>query len=89
MTVYIHIQLFIVAAQMWCLCRLLPLMIGDKVPETDSRWLNFLRLLEIIDVLFAPVLSNNLIAYLHFLIEEHHQLFTELYPSCNITPKIH
>ena len=65
------------------------LMIGDKVPETDSRWLNFLRLLEIIDVLFAPVLSNNLVAYLHLLIEEHHQLFTKLYPSCNITPKIH
>ena len=23
---------------MWCLCRLLPLMIGDKIPEYDLRW---------------------------------------------------
>ena len=38
-------------------------MIGDKVPEMDSRWLNFLQLLEIIDVLFASVLSNNFVAY--------------------------
>lgn len=77
------------AAQMWCLCRLLPLMIGNLVPETDSRWINFLQLLEIVDLLFAPVLSNDHVAYLHFLIEEHHQIFTDLYPDCSITPKFH
>ena len=70
---------------MWCLCRLLPLMIGDKIPETDIRWQNFLRLLEIIDLLFAPVLSQDDIAYLAFLIEEHHLSFSQLYSSCNIT----
>ena len=47
-----------IAAQMWCLCRFLPLMIGDNIPETDIRWHNFLQLLEIIDLLFAPVLSQ-------------------------------
>ena len=78
-----------VAAQMWCLCRLLPLMIADKITETDLRWKNFLRLLEIIDLLFSPLLSNDHVAYLRFLIEEHHQTFTELYPSCSVTPKFH
>ena len=43
-------------------------MIGDNIPETDIRWQNFLRL-EIIDLLFAPVLSQDDIAYLAFLIE--------------------
>ena len=74
---------------MWCLCRLLPLMIGGKISESDERWMNFLRLLEIIDLVFAPVLSNDHVAYLSTLIEEHHQGFKELYPSCNITPKLH
>ena len=47
-------------------------MIGDNIPETDIRWQNFLRLLEIIDLIFAPVLSQDDIAYLAFLIEEYH-----------------
>lgn len=74
---------------MWCLCRLLPLMIGAMISQTDSRWQNFLLLLEIIDYLFAPVLSRDHVGYLQILIEEHHQAFTELYPFCNITPKLH
>lgn len=77
------------AAQMWCLSRLLPLMLGDKVPETDRRWKNFLMLLEIMDYVFAPTLSQDHVAYLHVSIEEHHQTFIDLYPSCNITPKLH
>lgn len=60
---------------MWCLSRLLPLMIGEKVSETDARWQNFLLLLEIMDYLFAPVLSDDHVAYLHTLIEEHHMAF--------------
>ena len=71
---------------MWCLCRLLPLMIGGKISVSDERWMNFIRLLEIIDLVFAPVLSNDHVAYLSTLIEEHHQGFKELYPSCNIAP---
>ena len=64
-------------------------MIGDKIPKDDARWQNFLLLLEIIDYLFAPVLSHDHVAYLGVLIEEHHQAFTDLYPECNITPKLH
>ena len=64
-------------------------MIADKVPESDLRWKNFLRLMEIIDILFALVLSEDNVAYLHFLIEEHHIAFVDLYPSCNIISKMH
>ena len=74
---------------MWCFARLLPLMIGDKVPDTDHRWKNFLLLLEIIDYVFAPVLSPDDVAYIHLIIDEHHQELVELYPGCNITPKLH
>ena len=74
---------------MWCLLRLLPLMIGHKIPPTNRRWQNFLLLLEIVDYTLAPVLSQDHVAYLHMIIEEHHRGFAELYPSCTITPKLH
>ena len=35
---YTTYKIFYVAAQTWCLCRLLPLMIGDKIPDYDLRW---------------------------------------------------
>ena len=89
---YIYLSItcfFFSAAQMWCLCRLLPLMIGEKIPESDRRWKNFLVLLDIIDIVFSPLMSEDHISYLHLLIEEHHHAFKELYPSCTITPKLH
>ena len=99
---YVHVQqticvhalmcficIYTVAAQMWCLCRLLPLMIGYRVSKTDRQWLNFIQLLEIIDIVFAPVISKDTIAYLRVIIEEHHESFIQLYPHCNVTPKMH
>ena len=77
-----------VAAQMWCLARFLPLMIGEQVPENDRKWRNYLLLLEIVDYLFAPVLSQHVVAYLSVIIEEH-QGFIKLYSECSVTPKIH
>ena len=71
------------ATQMWCLGRLLPLMIGDKVPEDDDHWINFLLLR---DVIVAPVLAPDCVGYLKFQIRDHHEM---LYPTCNITPKMH
>ena len=38
----------ILAAQMWFLAKILPLVIGDLVPD-DKRWLNFLLMMEIVD----------------------------------------
>jgi len=74
---------------MWCLTRLLPLMIGHIVPENDDHWKNFLLLLSIMDLVFAPVLSTDCIAYLKELICDHHENFKSLYPMCSIFPKMH
>lgn len=86
---YVLCDLNYVATQMWCLCRLLPLMIGCKVTEMDEQSNNFLQMLEIIDIVFAPITSQDLIVYLHLIIREHHESFIELYPHCRITPKMH
>lgn len=64
-------------------------MFGDKVPESDKNWNNFVLLLSIMDYLMAPLISPNVIGYLRSLIEDHHVGFTELYPSSPITPKFH
>ena len=71
---------------MWCLARLVPLMIGHSIPTSDHHCLNFLHLLTIIDYLFAPVISHNVTSHLGVLIKDHHLEFTKLYPSCPITP---
>ena len=73
---------------MWCLLRLLPLLIGDLIPEDCKYWLNFLKLLKIIDIIFAPETTNGLAGYLAELIEDHHTTFTQLY-SRPVTPKFH
>ncbi len=79
----------LLASQMWCLGRLLPLMIGDQVSEDDEKWKNFLLLLSIMDYLLAPTITLNCISHLRELIQEHHETFKDLYPSCTIIPKMH
>ena len=46
-----------------------------KNPESDRRWKNYLVLLDIIDIVFSPLISEDHISYLHLLIEEHHHAF--------------
>lgn len=71
---------------MWTFAVLLPLMIGDKVPEDDIRWECFLLLLE---VCTARVTSEEASDVLKVLIEDHHRLFKTCYPNVSLTPKFH
>ena len=63
---------------MWCLARLLPLMIGEHIPQDDDRWELYKTFLTILDYIFAPNTDQDIIEYL-----------SELYPNCSITPKQH
>lgn len=82
-------HLLFAASQMWCLGRLLPLMLGEDVPLGDQHWECFLLMLTIVDYVFAPVISNDDIPYLKDLIQEHHEMFREVYPLCPVIPKMH
>ena len=55
---YLH-----VASEMWCLARLLPLMVGDYVNEDDDKWQLFLDLLTIMDYIFAPIANMDIVSY--------------------------
>ena len=83
-TLYQH-----VASQMWLLGRLLPVMVGNKVPQDDERWKNYVMMVEITDHLFAPRYTADDVGYLEHLIQLHHSQFAELYPSNSIIPKMH
>lgn len=74
---------------MWLLSRILPLLVGDYVPEDDDHWQLFLQLMEIVDILFSPKTSEDHAAYVATLINDHHHDFCKLYPTHSIIPKMH
>lgn len=77
-----------VASQTWTLARFLPLLIGDKIPESHPHYENFLLHLQIINAVFAPVTATGRASLVRELIAEHHEKFGELYPG-RFTPKMH
>ena len=74
---------------MWTFARFLPLVIGHKFSEDDEYWLNFLRLLEITDIVFSREITIDMCGYLKSLISDHHSCFKELYSDVSITMKMH
>ena len=79
----------ILASQTWTLGHFLPLVVGDLVPVDNKYWANFIILLSIMDILFAPTVKKTLCGYLESLISDHHINFKVLYPFLRITPKMH
>ena len=74
--------------QIWTFRQFLPLVVGHLVPEDEHRQ-NFIRLLEIMDYLFAHTFFAEDCGYLESLIGDHHVSFEELYPDVSITMKMH
>ena len=74
---------------MWTLGRFLPLIVGHLIPEDDEHWINNLRLLSIMDILFTPKVQKDDCSYLESLISDHHHTLQSLYPGIHITPKLH
>lgn len=77
------------ASRMWCLVRLIPLMLYKLVPEGNLYWSLLLDLKTIIDIVFSHVIDVDHIALLKLKICDHLQLFHELFPTKNLRPKQH
>ena len=73
---------------MWCLARMFPILIGDLIPDGDEDWENLLCLLRIEEIVFSPVASTWLAAYLAVLVEQYLEEFKELYDR-PLIPKHH
>ena len=56
---YISVIFNCIAAQMWLFGRILPMLVADHVPDDDKHWRNFLVLMEIVDHLFCPQVTED------------------------------
>ena len=80
---------YILAIQMWTLAHYLSLLVTVNILSDNRHWLNFLSLLGITDYLVAPRITNEHLAYLQVLIQDHHSTFKEIYPDASRNPKLH
>ncbi|XP_070571527.1 uncharacterized protein [Ptychodera flava] len=78
-----------VTHQMLLLCEILPFLIGQKLPQHDHRWKSFQLLRQIVRLSSSFALHERHISMLRVLIQEHHQLFVEVYGEENFMPKHH
>lgn len=77
------------AHENWCMLRLLPLLIGSKVPEHEPVWEVLMTLKDIVDLVMSPVHTDESIAYLDSVISEHRTRFLEAFPQEKLIPKHH
>lgn len=82
-------MLYFEAAQTWCFTRILSLVLGDIVPVDDEVWLFYLKLREIMDIIFAPMLSVDELRLLEVLISEYLEMHKTLFVENRLKNKHH
>lgn len=74
------------AAENWCLLRLLPVIIGDKVDSHDPVWQLVITLKELVELVCAPTITTVQIAYLNIVVVEYLETRKALFPSDCLKP---
>ncbi|XP_026046980.1 uncharacterized protein LOC113035558 [Astatotilapia calliptera] len=77
------------AHENWCLLRLLPLIIGLKVPQQEPVWQMLMTLKDIVDLVMSRVHTEESICYLDSIISEHRSRFLDVSPQHKLIPKHH
>lgn len=77
------------AHENWTLLRLLPLMVGSKIPEGDLAWEVLLVLKDIVELVVSQVHTEETICYLDSKISEHRHRFLQVFPQEKLIPKHH
>lgn len=77
------------AHENWALIRFLPFLIGAQVPEDEPAWLLLMDLKDIVELVVAPVHTDESISYLEVKILDHRQKYEVLFPDVRILPKQH
>nr|XP_023651449.1 uncharacterized protein LOC111835405 isoform X2 [Paramormyrops kingsleyae] len=71
------------------LLRLLPLMVGSKVPEGDEAWALLMDLKEIVQLVLSPSFTEESIQYMQTKISDHRQSLQAVFPYFKLRPKHH
>lgn len=83
------INIKLTASQCQCLVKLLPLLIGHKVPTDCQYWQCYLLFLDCLDFILAPSLTIGQIQHMSDLILTFLENYSSLNDSINIKPKAH
>ncbi|KAJ1526452.1 hypothetical protein ONE63_009586 [Megalurothrips usitatus] len=76
------------AAEMFTFVRVLGVLVGDLVPESDKYWQLYKIHKSIVEILQSRRLPVDIAPELNVLISEHHSLYLEL-TGLHLTPKFH
>ena len=76
-------------AQMWCFLRLLPLLIGTKVPEGNVYWEILLNFLDVVEFMCAHSFSKADIAYMEERLQGFNEMCIEKLNVTSTKPKRH
>jgi hypothetical protein len=63
----LHGLIYVIANEKWCLGLFLPLLIGEFIAEDDDHWTAYCTLLEIVCIVFSPLISKLQMPYLQVL----------------------
>lgn len=75
--------------QTWCLLRIFPILVSDKIPKGDE-YLHLVFLLNrISEIVFSPIASSFQAPYLQDLVLEFVSSFKELFPNVALINKFH
>ena len=77
------------AAQVWCILRLFPIIIGHKVRQNDEKWEVLLALKEMVDIIMSHQLSPAGVTYLGDCVVNFHEIFHRNFPDVHMKPKWH
>ncbi len=71
------------------LLRLLPLLVGSKVPEGNAAWEVLMDLKEMVKLALCPSFSDETVDYFVCKISDHRQILQETFPEIRLRPKHH
>lgn len=74
--------------QTWCLLRVLPFILFDKVPSEDIYLQYLLELNKIVEIIMAPKISRSTLPYLKALLTTHYNQFNILFPTAKKINKL-
>ena len=80
------------ALQYWTLMKYLPLILGSSVTPDSKHWHFLLHLSHLVDMVFAPRFTHDMICYMRSVIEDHLTMFVHLYGGnsmVRLRPKHH
>lgn len=74
---------------MWCFVRVLPVLVGSRVPVNNRIWECLFSLRDVLFYVCAPALAREHVLLMTDVIEEFHDSYRNCFPDETVKPKFH